>query len=251
MTEATKPTSLADLAKRVQEKADLAMRSWSSEELTKLLRTRCAQLEAVGARAGRVVTHRSVVLMADPSAKLPKKRISLRVKSLLKLEAAAEIDIRKIVEANVIDVQDLGEALQEAEKALLEAWQKFARPPKEASGADALFDVPELEQAARQLRATRQQLEEISKQLPTTEADVRVVRELQERLTALGDQIRTRGYPDEVLVFLSQVRTARGVPLADVLNNPTLRAWLDTKRNASALRVLHDSALNPTSPFHP
>jgi len=251
MSESMKAASLAELATRVHEKADASMRSWYGEELAKLLRARRTQLETLAERTGRIATQRSIVIKADPKVRVPKKRFTLRIKNLVKLETVAALDIRRIVEADAIDVEGLGEALEEAEEALLDAWQKFARTPREASGADALADVPEMEQTARQLRATRQQLEAKSKQLPTTEKDVRDVRELQQQLTALGDQIRTKGYPDEVLAFLSQVRAGRGVALAEVLNNPTLRAWLDTKRNASALRVLHDSALNPTSPHRP
>lgn len=251
MSDPTKADSLADLAKRVHENADTYMRSWRGEELAKLLRDRFMQLQNLSQRTERIATHHRIVLEADPKVRVPKKRLGPRVKNLAKLENVIALDIKKIVEPGAIDVEGLSEALEEAEEALLSAWQKFARPARETSGTDALVDLPELEQTARQLWATREQLEAKSKQLPTSESDVAYVRELQQQMTVLGDQIRTKGYPDEVLAFLSQVRTGRGATLAEVLKNPILRVWLETGRNASALRVVHDSALNPKSPLRP
>ena len=250
MSEPLQPNSLAALAARVQGNADRYERGWRGEQFAKQLRDRRNQLDGVIERVVKLVQHRKAVVTADPKARVSKRRLNPTIKKIEKLESTIKIDIAKIVETDALDVANLTEALKEAEQSLLETWQKFAKLPKDIIGADALVDVPELEDTVRLLRATRAQLEIESNQLPANAKGVVTVRTLKQQLRTLSDTLQTHGYDDEVLAFLAQARAAnRGVPLGDSIKNPKIREWLESGKNASSFVILHRSALGLPSPL--
>lgn len=250
MSETPKPNSLAALAAQVQANADRYERGWRGEQFAKQLRDRRTQLDGLIERVMKLAQQRKTVVTADPKARVRKRRLNPAIEKIKRLEATVEIDIAKVVETDALDTANLTEALKEAEQALLEIWQKFAKAPKDITGADALADVPELEDTVRKLRATREQLEIQAKQLPVNSKEVATVRTLQQQLRMLSDTLQTHGYDDEVLTFLAQTRVAhRGVSLADCLKNPKLREWLESGKNASPFVILHKSALSVSSPL--
>ena len=250
MSETSKPNSLASLAEQVQVNSERYERSWHGEEFANQLRNRSNQLGGLIVRVAQLAEQRKAVIAADPKTRVPKRRLNPAIKKIEKLEATVGIDIAKIVESGALDVDNLTEALKEAEQALLAGWQKFAKAPKDTTAADSLTDVPELEDTVRKLRETRQQLEIHSSRLPDTPAAVATVRALQKELNTLSEKVQTHGYDAEVLAFLAQSRVIhRGVPLADCLKNPKLREWLESGKNGAPFIILHKSALSVSLPL--
>jgi hypothetical protein len=245
MSKMSKPNSLADLATQVQKNADSFERSWRGEQLAKQLRDRRDQLDKINERADNIVKQRGIMLSVDTKLRVPKRKLSPAIKKLEKLEAAVKIDINKIVESDSLDIPSLFEALGEVEQSFLEVWQKFTKPSKDVSGADALANVPELEQTVQKLRTTREQLEIQGRQLPAGTKEVTSVRNLQQQMLTLTDRLLTHGLDNDVLAFLAQTRIAnKGVPIAELLNKPKILKWLEAGKNASPFVVLHKSALN-------
>ena len=251
MSKPAKSNSLATLASSVQTNADKLARSWRGEQLAGQLRNRRDQLDTLIGRVETLSGHRAVVVAADPKARVPKRRLTPAINKLEKLESAVAVDIAKVVEPGALDTDNLAEALEEVEQALLETWQKFSRPPKDIPAADALADVPELEETVEKLRATREQLKTQSDLLPFSTKDVATVRTLQKHLRTLNDKLQTHGYDEEVLAFLGQTRMpARGAPLAGSLSSPKIRKWLESGKNASAFVIIHKLALGANSVLH-
>lgn len=242
-----KPISLADLAAQVQRNADSFEKGWRSEELAKQLRNRRDQLTTLNERAHKVIEHRAIMLTVDPKLRIPKRKLSPAVKKLEKLEATLKIDITKIVETDALDAPALLDAFAEVEQSFLENWQKHSRPGKDLSGADALANVPELEEAVQKLRTTRDSLEVHSRTLPTDAASIASVRKLQEQIRKISEQLQTHGLDGEVLAFLTQTRTAnKGVPVADLLSKPKVIKWLQSGKHSSQFLVIHKSTLSPS-----
>ncbi len=245
MTEVLKSNSLADLATEVQLKADRYDRSWRSEQLATQLQERRRQLDILIGRVTAIAAQRSIAVEVDPKIRVPKRRLGPAIKKVEKLEASVQIDVSKIVEADALDVTNLEEVLKEIEQTFLDSWQKFVKPPKDLIGTDSLVDVPELTDAVRQLKAFRIQLDGRSKILPSNGDVVLEVRSLQEKIQEISDTLRTHGFDDEVIAFLTQARIAvRGVPLGDVFKKQKIREWIEKGSNASAFVVVHKSLLN-------
>ena len=251
MSKPAKTNSLAALASSVQINADKLDRSWRGEQLAGQLRSRRDQLDALIGRVEKLARHRTAVIAADPKARVRKLRLTPAIKKLEKLESAVAVDIAKVVEPGALDTDSLAEALKEVEQALLETWQKFSKPPKDIPGAEALADVPELKETADKLGSIRGQLEARGVQLPDDPKDAAAVLALQKQLRALSEKLQTHGYDDEVLAFLGQARVLpRGAPLAGSLDNPKIRKWLESGKNASSFVILHKSALGASSTLH-
>lgn len=236
-----KPTSLAALAEVMRANADKYERGWRGEQFARQLRDRRDQLDELINRAKNIGQQRKILLNADPKLRIPKRRLSPAVKKLEKLESTIKIDIAKIVEPEALDTTNLKEAFQEAEGVLLESWQKFAKVPKEIAGAEELADVPELQDNIRKLRVNRAEIEMLSSKIPTATGHISTVRRLIQELTKISDALKTHGYDEQVLEFLSQTRT-RGVSLSECLRNQKIRQWLESGKNAAGFVVFHRSA---------
>lgn len=241
MTKQGKTTSLAALAEAMRFNAEKYERSWRGEQFARQLRDRRNQLDELIERAKRIEQQRKVLFHADPKARIPKRRLSPAVKKLEKLESTVKIDVSKILEPEALDAANLKEAFQEAEETLLETWQKFAKVPKEIAGAEELAEVPELQDNIRKLKAGRAEIEALSSKIPTATSQITAVRKLIQELTKLGDALKTHGYDEEVLGFLSLART-RGVSLSECLNNKKIRQWLESRKNAAGFLVFHRTA---------
>ncbi|MBN8460101.1 MAG: hypothetical protein J0M04_19915 [Verrucomicrobia bacterium] len=238
--------SLFDLAADVQSKTERFDRARQGKELAEDLRERLQQITAITDRASNLQRSRDVVAVAVPALKLPKKSLRLRVKSIERLEAAVVSDIKKLTERNALDPSVFYEALGEAEAVVLDAWRKFAKPPREVA-IGALEGDPD----ADQLRSLRQQLDARAKQVPGSETDIAEVVRLKEEIGELGDRLLAAGYDEEVLRFLEQARGPRGVALGEVLASPKLAQWLQDKKHTAALRLVHENVLNQRNSFRP
>lgn len=240
MSKPSKPTSLAALAEMMRANADKYERGWRGEQFARQLKERRDQLDGLIDRANNIEQQRKTLLHADPKTRIPKRRLSPAVKKLERLESTVKIDIAKILETDALDTANLKEAFQEAEDGLLETWQKFAKVPKEIAGAEDLADVPELRDNIRKLRTNRAEIEVLSSKLPTTASQIANVRKLIQELTKISDALKTHGYDEEVLEFLSSART-RGVALSECLKNQKIRQWLESGKNAASFLVFHRS----------
>ena len=241
------PLSLTALAERVRTKAEEYARSLQGEDLTDRLRQRLAQIEPLVVRAAGIVQSRKLVKSADPKLRLSRQQLHPKLTKVKSLEEDTALDVTRVLEPKAFDPDGIKDGFDEAEKTLLESWQKFARPKQSAAGAAALADVPALAETVQQIHSTRQQLETDAKALPKSLEKVAAVRELQQKLATLSDTLRTHGCDEDVLAFLAQARKPEGIALAEVLKNPKVSAWLAAGRNADALRIIHKSALNPMS----
>lgn len=230
--------SLFDLAAGVQTKTERLTRSRQGSELATNLRERLQQIAAIADRTGKLQTSREIIARAVPSVRVPRQRLRQRVKGLEKLETAVATDINKLTERDALDATAFDETLKEAEGAVLETWRKFAKPAREVAVGDV--DDP----VADELRNLRQQLDTRATQLPAGEPDIAEVIRLKKKIGELTDRLLASGYDEEILRFLAQTRTGRGVPLAEVLAKPKLLQWLQEKKHAAVLRVVHEAVLS-------
>jgi hypothetical protein len=238
----TKPTSLAALAAKVQANADQYERGWRNAQLSKQLIDRRNQFDGFIESVSALEKKQKLLAAAELKVRFPKRRIGPIIKRFEKLESTIKIDIAKVVEADAVDPANLKEALKECEQELLSNWQRFAKPTKEFSGADALADVPELESSVAKLRDVRVQLENHCLQLPPSAKEVAAVRKLKETIGELTVKLQTHGYDEDVLEFLTKTRSSvQGVSLAETLKNPKVRKWLETGKNAAKFIILHKS----------
>ena len=119
---------------------------------------------------------------------------------------------------------------------------KVSKPPREIQ-TEGLDSAPEVAAVVQQLRAARQTLDAKSRELPADSATLDQVAKLKDEIATLTIRILASGYPEEVLIFIAQARQPRGVSLADVLKNSTVRKWLEEKNHAASFRVVHESAI--------
>lgn len=241
--------NLFDLATNVQSNAEKFARSRDNAGLAGHLRARLQQISGFTERAKTLETRRRLVAQVESGVRVRKGKLAQRIKCVEKLEASIATDVAKIIERDALDPAAFDETFGEAETAVLESWRKFARPPREIR-TEGLDGDTELAAIVQQLRTARQTLDAKGRELPTDAATVKQVEKLKAEIGKLSDRILASGYPEEVLGFIAQARQPRGVSLADVLKNPTLRKWLEEKNHAAAFRIIHES-VNQPSAFRP
>jgi hypothetical protein len=229
--------SLFDLAATVQAKTERLSRSRESGQLAQGLRERVQQLTAASRRAELLEKNRVVVIHADPKFRVRSRALGARIKKIATLEQAVRTDPKALTLRDAYDAVGLDAALNEVEGILKDAWRKFARPAREIA-----IDAVEGDPDAECLRKLRKELQEIGLRLPAAPAEADTVTRLKREIGELTDRLLAGGYDEDVLQFLSQARSQRGVNLGDVLSNPKVLAWLQQKRNAVLYRVLHENA---------
>lgn len=229
--------SLFDLATAVRAKTERLARSRESGQLAQDLRERVQQLTAASKRAELIEKSRATVAHADPKLRVPRRALGARIKKIAALEQTVQTDPKALTARDAYDAVGLETALNEVEDALKETWRKFARPAREIA-----IDAVEGDPDAERLRTLRQKLQEIGSRLPAGPAEADTVTHLKREIGELTDRLLASGYDEDVLQFLSQARSLRGVNLGDILANPKVLAWLQQKRNAAVYRVSHENA---------
>jgi hypothetical protein len=229
--------SLFDLATAVQQKTERLARIRESGQLAQDLRERVQQLTAASKRAELIEKCRAAVLHADPKLRVPRRALVARIKKIAALEQIVQTEPKALTVRDAYDAVGLDTALNEVEGALKEAWRKFARPAREIA-----IDAVEGDPDAERLRTLRQKLQEIGSRLPSAPAEADTVTRLKHEIGELTDCVLANGFDEDVLQFLSQARSQRGVNLGDVLANTKVLAWLQQKRNAAVYRVSHENA---------
>jgi DNA repair exonuclease SbcCD ATPase subunit len=229
--------SLFDLAAAVQAKTERLARSRESGQLAQDLRERVQQLTAASKRAELLEKNRAAVVHADSKLRVRSRALGARIKKIAALEQAVQTDPKTLTARDAYDAAGLDAALNEVEGTLKDAWRKFARPAREIA-----IDAVEGDPDAERLRTLRQELQEIGSRLPAASAEADTVTRLKREIGELTDRLLASGYDEDVLQFLSQARSQRGVNLGDVLANPKVLAWLQQKRNAAVYRVSHENA---------
>ena len=239
MTDSENSLSLFELATEVDKQINRFKAVREGSKLTADLRERLGQVEVAEQNARELSNSRKVLLKNNVgAARIPKKKIKGRCEALKNLEEGL---IQKLVERDALNQSALQEALGEARNALVELWKKFSQPPKESNNLEALATEPETQKIVQKVRELRQQLSRKADTLPITASDVKAVQELQKELAKLGDQIRAKGYGDDILQFLQEARSDRGISLATVLDDRALLAWLKASDHGKPFRVVHES----------
>jgi hypothetical protein len=236
--------SLSLLADRVAKQAERLLTHQKSATLLGDLSERQSQLHTLNGDLENLQTASSLLLEVDPKLRVPRKRLSPRLKNLRKLQEKVTIDPLVILPAEALDVAGLEEATEEIRKALLKRWCEFAKPERAAQGLETLGDDTTVSNTVRQLQTTRSELEEWQASLPAKKSEVEDVRKLKKRLEELADQLIAHGYDEAILSFITKAREPRGTAIAEVLNNPKVRKWLEDNRHASRFRIVHESVLS-------
>ncbi|HWD90805.1 MAG TPA: hypothetical protein VG938_00515 [Verrucomicrobiae bacterium] len=239
MTDSDNSLSLFEVATEVDKQINRFKAVREGSKLTADLRERLGQVEVAEQTSRELTNSRKVLLKNNVGAvRIPKKKIKGRCEALKNLE---EGPIQKLVERDALNLLALQEALGEARDALVELWKKFSQPPRESNNLEALASEPETQRIVQKVRELRQQLSRKGDTLPTTASDVETVQDLQKELAKLGDQIRAKGYGDNILQFLQEARSDRGISLAAVLKDQALIAWLKASDHGKPFRVVHES----------
>jgi hypothetical protein len=239
MSDSHNPPSLFELATEVDKQINRYKAVREGSRLTGDLRERLSQVEVAEQTASELIIGRNVLIKNKVAVvRIPKKKIKGRCEALKNLEDGP---IQKLVERDALNQSLLKEALSEAHDTLIELWKKFSQPSKESSNLEGVATEPDMQRVVKKVRELRQQLSRKADALPTNAADVKTVRELQKELANLADQIRAKGYADDILQFIQDARTDRGASLAVILKNQALLDWLRESDHCRPFRVLHES----------
>jgi len=236
--------SLSQLTERVAKQADRLLNHQKSATLLNDLLERQNQLRNLNAELQKLLTGAALLLDVDPKLRVPRKRLSPRLKTLRKLEEKVALDPVSILPPEALDIAGLQEAVEEIDKDLLKRWGEFAKPDRSAQGLETLGDDKAIADTVRQLQVVRSDLEARQAILPSKKPDIDEVRKLKKRLQTLADQLIAHGYEDDILSFITKARESRGVPVPEVLKNPKLRKWLEDGKHAANFRIVHESVLN-------
>jgi hypothetical protein len=238
--------NLFDLARRVQYNAERFAYSRNNAGLAEHLRARLEQISEITERAKTLQTRRHLMAQVEPTIRIPKRKLVQRIRTVENLESSTANDVATIIQRDALDSDAFGEAFDEVETTMLDLWRKFARPAREVR-TEGLDSVAGLAAVVQELRTLRLTLDARGRELPADAAALEQVAKLKVEITTLTDRILTSGYPEEVLSFIAQSRHPRGISLADILKNPTLRKWLEEKNHAAAFRIIHESVSQPSA----
>jgi hypothetical protein len=236
--------SLSQLAERVTKQADRVLLHRKSATLLQDLKGRLDQIQDLNKQVLEISCGAALLLEVDPKLRVPKKRLSPRLKTLRKTEEKVAIEPTAIIPPEALDIAGLEEALAEVKKELLKRWSDFAKPERSIQGLESLADDAAVADTVKQLRLLLAQLEVDQADLPTKKSDVEEVRKTRKRLATLANQLIAFGYEEDVLAFLNKARDTRGVPISDVLKNPKLRKWLEDGKHTAHFRIVHESVLS-------
>jgi hypothetical protein len=239
--------SLADLAARVRTNAERLGTERTGEDRLRAIEQRLADITALSRLVEDLLSFRQILSDADLRPRTPKRRLSAKLKSVNKLKAAAAANITALTQPRALEIDDAREVLREIHDGFVTTWRDFAKPPKVTSGLETLAALPELRDTAQKMLAALARLDDAAKAVPNSAATVALVVRSKTELADLNVKLLAHGYGDEILAFLAQARTSTGVPLARVLTNPTVLAWLEVGDHAASFRLVYESVVVPSS----
>lgn len=133
--------------------------------------------------------------------------------------------------------RDLADVLMRAQVSLLRSWSRGLWPPDERARLDVLTYLPESADAARQVAALVDKLDDLA--LDDLPISVTALRRLDESCGAQRDraqQLRDRSVPEEVVGFWQQARDADGGVSLRALSSE-VHAWLRTHDALDSFRI--------------
>jgi|GEM_PF-5170853 len=232
-----KTSDLSALAERVKANAARSLETAALTNRVDQLRERAKQLSALCLRAREAGKRQAALRSAGVNADVAKPQIRPRVVALRNLETKIAADIIVIIDRDSFNLHGLTEALNAAEVGLLEKWRVRVAPPKESAVLESL-DFPEIEADVRQLKRSRETLQRISTTLPEKISEIKQGLAQREEFEGLLRKLVETGLEREVLAFLDQARTEKGVILADILEDAKVMRWLRLHGHATKFNVV-------------
>lgn len=228
--------NVAEMLEKVQEVKEAQKVS----QLLDALDHRLADIDKVLQIAEEILTAKNL-LGEVCSVSYPKRRLSVRARSLAKLIAEYEKDAAAIAEANVFDRNGYEATFGEIKSALLKLWQKLLIPDKRSEQFITVNEgEPGQDGVFRELEENLSELESLRSDLPSSSADIRRAKKLKQSTTIICDKLEQQGYDQEIGQFLRSIRAEGGISILEVLDKPKLIEWLKQDNRAQTIRVVRN-----------
>lgn len=213
------------------------------------LQTRAGELERFDLDASGLATALAIVGGIVDIPPIPRSDVPAVRKRVRALSERIDRDgVQILLRPRALDALKAEELISDVQTRARRSWNGYVLEGTAASGLDQVLSrYAGYKAAGQQLDELRNRLALLASALPVTKGAVTEVTKLRQRFAHIVSEIvKKEGLSDRVVEFLR--RAMQGVPLAEVLGNDEVLAWLKDKEHVTGFSVRAQVLSTPSQP---